>query len=74
MVKLSRKTENGTKTVQYPDNLLPTVFKCLDCGSTIRRLDETDSFIIMSTSREVEDGNKKICAYCFKLLEYRGTE
>jgi hypothetical protein len=74
MVKLSRKTESGEKIVQFPDNLLPTVFKCLDCGSTIRRLEETDSFILMSTSKEVEDGTKKICPFCYRLREYRGIE
>lgn len=74
MVKLSRRTPTGVKSIEYPDNLTPTVFKCVDCGSTIRRLDESDSYILMTTSKEVDSGTKKICPYCYRLKQYNGVE
>jgi len=72
VVKLSNKQSEGS--FKFPDNLCPTVFKCLECGSTIRRLEETNSYILMSLHREVETGKKKICPYCYKLREFKGTE
>lgn len=74
MVKLRRKIENNIKTIEYADNLIPVIFKCGDCGCTIRRLEDTDSYILMATSKEVETGNKKICSYCYRLQQYRGIE
>lgn len=70
MIKVSKK-EN--KLDYIPENLVPTIFRCSECGCTIRRLESTNSFILVSISPAVESGKKKICPYCYKLQQYRGV-
>lgn len=70
MIKVQRR---GTKTfIEPPMNLEPIVFKCVECGSTIKRLEKTDSYILMSVHKDVEAGKKKICSFCYKLREMQG--
>lgn len=67
------KVQGKEKTFhQPPANLEPVVFKCNECGSTIRRLEQTDSYVLMALHKEVEAGKKKICTFCYRLRELRG--
>lgn len=72
MVTLDKtKVVNGVKC---PNNLTPLVFRCLDCGCIIRRLEETNSFILMTIHKEIELGKRKLCPYCTRLNSYKGAE
>lgn len=55
-----------------PPNLIPIVFKCINCKSTIRKLEETNSYVLMSTSKEVDSGNIKCCRFCERLIKLQG--
>jgi hypothetical protein len=72
MVTLDRtKNINGIK---YPENLVPLVFRCSACGCMIRRLEETNSYILMTVHKDIEAGKKKLCPYCSRLNQYKGVE
>lgn len=72
MVTLSKtKSINGIK---YPENLLPLVFRCSECGCVIRRLEETNSYILMTVHKDIESGKRKLCPYCNRLKQYMGEE
>lgn len=58
--------------ITAPANLTPYMFHCKDCGSTIRRIEETNSFVLVNITKDVQEGKKKICSFCFKLNEYLG--
>lgn len=72
MIKLERKASQGI-TLRDPVNLIPMIFKCRDCGCTIRKLEETQSYILMAVHREIELGNRKICPFCYRLKEFKGV-
>jgi len=65
-------TQKGV-TLSDPKNLEPIVFKCKECGCTVRKLLETNSYVLMSLSKEIETGKKKLCRYCNQLNEFRGV-
>jgi hypothetical protein len=70
MIKVLKKPNTEIKV---PENLVPTVFRCSECGCTIRRLEDTDSYILMSVNPAIDKGLTKICPFCYKLREYRGV-
>ena len=72
MIKLDRK--QAQPAIKDPENLIPIVFRCNMCGCTIRKIEETQSFILMTLSKQVEDGTRKICPFCYRLREFRGIE
>lgn len=74
MIKLDKKPSGGGITVKDPENLVPIVFRCRDCDCVIRKLEDTQSYVLMTVSKAVEDGTRKICPYCYRLRELRGVE
>lgn len=72
MIKLQKK-QNG-KLIKDPPNLLPIMFKCRDCGCTIKKIEQTQSYILMNVPLSVETGKVKICPFCYRLRAYRGVE
>ena len=75
MIKLQERPQGlRLKSITFPDNLTPIVFRCKDCGSTIKRIEATESFYLMHVSAEVEKKKKKICSYCKRLLDLKGIE
>lgn len=72
MIKIDKKA--GGVSARDPDNLYPIVFKCINCKSTIRRIEETNSYVLMTTSREVDAGLIPLCSFCKKLREYQGLD
>lgn len=60
----------GSGLSSFPPNLVPYIFKCKKCGCTIRKVLETDSYILMLINRDIDLGKTKICPFCYKLREY----
>ena len=71
MIKVERKQQGIT--VSDPGNLEPIVFRCKDCGCTVRKLLDTHSYVLMSISKEVENKQKHLCRFCRQLNEFRGV-
>jgi DNA-directed RNA polymerase subunit RPC12/RpoP len=72
MIRLDKRP--AVAPVKDPENLIPVVYRCLTCGSTIRKIEETQSFVLMTLSKQVEEGTRKICPFCYRLKEFRGIE
>lgn len=68
--------ENRTGCIKLkdPDNLVPIIFKCRDCGCTIRKIEETQSYILLNINKEIDEGKRKLCHFCYKLNECRGLQ
>ena len=69
MIKLEEK-RRGLK-LSDPKNLEPIVFRCKECGCTIRKILETNSYVLMSLSTEVRKKHIKLCRFCHRLNEFR---
>ncbi len=72
MIKFSE--QKSKVKLKDPENLLPIIFKCKDCGCVIRKLEETQSYILLNVNKEIELGNMKFCSFCYRLNEYRGLQ
>jgi len=70
MIKILKEKLRPTAV---PENLIPIVFRCQDCGCTIRRLEATNSYVLMSTSSLIDRGKQKICPFCYRLKQYQGV-
>lgn len=71
MIKIEKRV--GGVRIKDPENLIPIVFKCVNCKSTIRKLEDTNSYVLMSTSKEVDSGSIPACEFCRRLLKYQGV-
>ena len=69
MIKIAEKS--GLR-VRDPDHLIPILFRCSKCGCTIRKIESTNSYVLMSLSPAIEKGTQKICPHCYRLKEYKG--
>lgn len=70
MIRVENKKQGIS--LSDPKNLEPIVFKCKDCGCTIRKLLETNSYVLMSVSKEVYNKEIEFCKFCSRLNEFRG--
>lgn len=53
-----------------PANLIAYLYRCNDCGCIIRKIEETQSFVLVSIHKDIETGKSKICPFCYRLREY----
>jgi hypothetical protein len=69
MIRLQQKEET-ILPIPDPDNLIPYLYRCGDCGCVIRKVEETQSFVLVSIHKDIESGKRKICPFCYRLREY----
>jgi hypothetical protein len=70
MIKVLKSV--GGLQIKDPENLIPIVYRCFNCQCTIRKIEETNSYVIMSISKQVAEGELEACSFCKRLIEAQG--
>lgn len=73
MIQIQPEDKKFGLKLHDPKNLAAYLFRCKECGCIIRKIEETNSYVLVSLSKEVETKQKKLCRFCRQLNEFRGV-
>ena len=73
MIQIQEEDKKLGIKLHDPKNLVPYMFRCKECGCIVRKLEETNSYVLVALSKDVETKQARLCRFCRQLNEFRGV-